>query len=189
MQDNSWLIVGLGNPGPEYAKSRHNIGFRCIDILADKLGVKIDRAKFEGLYGQTEYQGHKLYLLKPLTYMNLSGRSVLQLSSFFKIPPERIIVIFDDISLDPGRLRVRGNGSAGGHNGIKSIIAELGSQEFPRVKIRRRRQAPSGFRPGGLGTLHVFRQRGKGPGRLAGKRSQGGVDPDDPGCQRSGQQI
>ena len=135
MQDNSWLIVGLGNPGPEYAKSRHNIGFRCIDILADKLGVKIDRAKFEGLYGQTEYQGHKLYLLKPLTYMNLSGRSVLQLSSFFKIPPERIIVIFDDISLDPGRLRVRGNGSAGGHNGIKSIIAELGSQEFPRIKI------------------------------------------------------
>ena len=135
MQDNSWLIVGLGNPGPEYAKSRHNIGFRCIDILADKLGVKIDRAKVEGLYGQTEYQGHKLYLLKPLTYMNLSGRSVLQLSSFFKIPPERIIVIFDDISLDPGRLRVRGNGSAGGHNGIKSIIAELGSQEFPRVKI------------------------------------------------------
>lgn len=135
MQDNSWLIVGLGNPGPEYAKSRHNIGFRCIDILADKLGVKIDRAKFEGLYGQTEYHGHKLYLLKPLTYMNLSGRSVLQLSSFFKIPPERIIVIFDDISLDPGRLRIRGNGSAGGHNGIKSIIAELGSQEFPRVKI------------------------------------------------------
>lgn len=135
MQDNSWLIVGLGNPGPEYAKSRHNIGFRCIDILADKLGVKIDRTKFEGLYGQTEYQGHKLYLLKPLTYMNLSGRSVLQLSSFFKIPPERIIVIFDDISLDPGRLRIRGNGSAGGHNGIKSIIAELGSQEFPRIKI------------------------------------------------------
>ena len=135
MQDNSWLIVGLGNPGPEYAKTRHNIGFRCIDILADKLGVRIDRAKFEGLYGQTEYRGNKLYLLKPLTYMNLSGRSVLQLSSFFKIPPQRIIVLFDDISLEPGRLRVRGNGSAGGHNGIKSIIAELGSQEFPRVKI------------------------------------------------------
>ena len=77
MQDNSWLIVGLGNPGPEYAKSRHNIGFRCIDILADKLGVKIDRAKFEGLYGQTEYQGHKLYLLKPLTYMNLDRKSVV----------------------------------------------------------------------------------------------------------------
>ena len=135
MQDNSWLIVGLGNPGPEYAKSRHNIGFRCIDILADKLGVKIDRAKFEGLYGQTEYQGHKLYLLKPLTYMNLSGRSVLQLSAYYSIPPERIIVMFDDISLAPGRLRIRAEGSAGGHNGIKSIIAELGSQDFPRVKI------------------------------------------------------
>ena len=135
MQDNSWLIVGLGNPGPEYAKSRHNIGFRCIDILADKLGVKIDRAKFEGLYGQTEYQGHKLYLLKPLTYMNLSGRSVLQLSSFFKIPPERIIVIFDDISLDPGRLRVRGSGSAGGHNGMKNIILHSGSQDFVRVRV------------------------------------------------------
>ena len=124
MQENSWLIVGLGNPGPEYAKTRHNIGFRCIDILAGKLGVKIDRANFEGLYGQTEYKGNKLYLLKPLTYMNLSGRSVLQLSSFFKIPPQRIIVIFDNISLEPGRLRVRGNGSAGGHNGIKFSASE-----------------------------------------------------------------
>lgn len=135
MQDNSWLIVGLGNPGPEYAKTRHNVGFRCIDLLAEKLGVKIDKAKFQGLYGQTDYQGNQLYLLKPLTFMNLSGRSVLQLSSFFKIPPQRIIVLFDDISLEPGRLRVRPNGSAGGHNGIKSIIAELGSQDFPRVKI------------------------------------------------------
>lgn len=135
MQDNSWLIVGLGNPGPEYAKTRHNVGFRCIDLLAEKLGVKIDKAKFQGLYGQTDYQGTRLYLLKPLTFMNLSGRSVLQLSSFFKIPPQRIVVLFDDISLEPGRLRVRSNGSAGGHNGIKSIIAELGSQDFPRVKI------------------------------------------------------
>lgn len=135
MQENSWLIVGLGNPGPEYAKTRHNIGFRCIDLLAEKLGAKIDKAKFQGLYGQVDYKGNRLYLLKPLTYMNLSGVSVLQLSSFFKIPPQRIIVIFDDISLEPGRLRVRANGSAGGHNGIKSIIAQLGSQEFPRVKI------------------------------------------------------
>lgn len=135
MQDNSWLIVGLGNPGPEYAKTRHNIGFRCIDLLAEKLGVKIDKARFQGLYGQTVYKGNRLYLLKPLTFMNLSGRSVLQLSSFFKIPPQRIVVLFDDISLEPGRLRVRPDGSAGGHNGIKSIIAELGSQDFPRVKI------------------------------------------------------
>ena len=132
---NRWLIVGLGNPGPEYAKTRHNVGFRCLDLLAEKLGVRVDKAKFQGLYGQTDYHGNRLYLLKPLPYMNLSGRSVLQLSAFFQVPPQRIIVLFDDISLEPGRLRVRPNGSAGGHNGIKSIIAELGSQEFPRVKI------------------------------------------------------
>ena len=132
---NRWLIVGLGNPGPEYAKTRHNVGFRCLDLLAEKLGVRVDKAKFQGLYGQTDYHGNRLYLLKPLTYMNLSGRSVLQLSAFFQVPPQRIIVLFDDISLEPGRLRVRPNGSAGGHNGIKSIIAELGSQELPRVKL------------------------------------------------------
>lgn len=133
--ENTWLIVGLGNPGPEYAKTRHNIGFRCLDIVADKLGCAIDKGKFQGLYGVTSYHSNKIYLLKPLTYMNLSGRSVLQLSAYFQIPPERIIVLFDDISLEPGRMRVRGNGSAGGHNGIKSIIQELGSQDFPRVKI------------------------------------------------------
>ena len=133
--ENTWLIVGLGNPGPEYAKTRHNIGFRCLDIVADKLGCAIDKGKFQGLYGVTSYRGNKIYLLKPLTYMNLSGRSVLQLSAYFQIPPERIIVLFDDISLEPGRMRVRSNGSAGGHNGIKSIIQELGSQDFPRVKI------------------------------------------------------
>ena len=125
----------MGNPGKEYTKTRHNCGFRAIDILADKLGCKIDKGKFQGLYGQTTYCGKKLYLLKPLTYMNLSGRSVLQLSAYFNIPPQRIIVMFDDISLAPGRLRVRSDGSAGGHNGIKSIISELGSQDFPRVKI------------------------------------------------------
>ena len=132
---DSWLIVGLGNPGREYEKTRHNVGFRCIDIIADQLNVKIDRLKYQGLYCQTTYKGSKLFLLKPQTYMNLSGRSVLQLSAYFNIPPQRIIVLFDDISLEPGRLRVRANGSAGGHNGIKSIIQEVGSQEFPRVKI------------------------------------------------------
>jgi len=134
-KSENWLIVGLGNPGKEYTKTRHNCGFRAIDILADKLGCKIDKTKFQGLYGQTTYNGKKLFLLKPLTYMNLSGRSVLQLSAYFNIPPQRIIVMFDDISLEPGRLRVRADGSAGGHNGIKSIISELGSQDFPRVKI------------------------------------------------------
>ena len=131
----SWLIVGLGNPGREYEKTRHNAGFRAVDRLAEKLNCKIDKAKFQGLYGQTTYNWDKVYLLKPQTFMNLSGRAVVQLSAFFKIPPARIIVMFDDISLEPGRLRVRADGSAGGHNGIKSIIAELGSQAFPRVKI------------------------------------------------------
>ena len=131
----TWLIVGLGNPGREYEKTRHNAGFRALDILADKLGCKVDKAKFQGMYGQVTYKGRKLLLLKPLTYMNLSGRSILQLSAFFHVPPQNIIVLFDDISLEPGRLRIRKDGSAGGHNGIKSIIAELGSQDFPRVKI------------------------------------------------------
>ncbi len=131
----AWLLVGLGNPGKEYENSRHNCGFRALDTLAAKLGCSIDKGKFQGLYGQTTYGGNKLYLLKPLTYMNLSGRSVAQLAAYFHIPPQRIIVLFDDISLEPGRLRIRPNGSAGGHNGIKSIISELGSQDFPRVKI------------------------------------------------------
>ena len=134
-QSETWLIVGLGNPGSEYAGTRHNAGFRAIDLLAEKLDCKIDRAKFQGLYGQTTYEGRRLYLLKPQTYMNLSGKSVLQLSAYFHIPPQQIIIMFDDISLAPGRLRIRAEGSAGGHNGIKSIIAELGSQAFPRVKI------------------------------------------------------
>ena len=133
--NENWLIVGLGNPGKEYERTRHNAGFRALDVLADKLGCKIDKGKFQGLYGQTVYNGKKLFLLKPMTYMNQSGRSVLQLSAYFNIPPQRIIVLFDDISLPPGRLRIRADGSAGGHNGIKSIIAEVGSQAFPRVKI------------------------------------------------------
>lgn len=131
----NWLIVGLGNPGKEYERTRHNTGWRALDALAEDLCCKVDKAKFQGLYGQTVYNGHKVFLLKPMTYMNLSGRSVLQISAYYNVPPERIIVMFDDISLEPGRLRIRGNGSAGGHNGIKSIIAELGSQDFPRIKI------------------------------------------------------
>ena len=127
--------MGLGNPGREYERSRHNCGFRALDILAEDLGCKVDKLKFQGLYCQTSYGGKKVFLLKPQTYMNLSGRSVLQLSAYFNIPPQRIIVLLDDISLPPGRLRIRGDGSAGGHNGIKSIIQEVGSQDFPRVKI------------------------------------------------------
>ena len=137
-----WLIVGLGNPGAKYEHTRHNCGFRAIDILAKDLGCKIDKGKFQGLYGQVNYNGKKLFLLKPQTYMNASGNSVLQLSAYFSIPPQNIIVLFDDISLPPGRLRVRGDGSAGGHNGIKSIISQLGSQDFPRVKIGVGAKAP-----------------------------------------------
>ena len=134
-QRETWLIAGLGNPGAEYEKSRHNCGFRALDCLAKDLGCKVDKLKFQGLYGQADYRGRRLLLLKPQTYMNLSGRAVLAMSAYYQVPPERIIVLFDDISLEPGRLRVRAEGSAGGHNGIKSIIAELGSQNFPRVKI------------------------------------------------------
>lgn len=130
-----WLIVGLGNPGENYARTRHNIGFRAIDRLAEQLGTKIDRAKFRGLYGQANYQGLKLILLKPQTFMNNSGLSVMDAARFYKLPAERVVVLFDDISLDVGRLRVRADGSAGGHNGIKSIIGGLNSQSFPRVKI------------------------------------------------------
>ena len=119
-QQELWLVVGLGNPGKEYEKTRHNVGFRALDILAEKLGCKVDKLKFQGLYTQVSYGDKKLLLLKPQTFMNLSGRSVLQLSAFYKVPPQRIIVLFDDISLEPGRLRIRADGSAGGHNGIKS---------------------------------------------------------------------
>ncbi len=134
-KNDAWLIIGLGNPGKEYAKTRHNCGWMAIDLIAQALNCKIDKAKFQGLYGQATYKGTKLYLLKPQTYMNNSGLSVLQMSAYYHIPPQRIVVLFDDISLEPGRLRIRGDGSAGGHNGIKSIIAQLGSEAFPRVKI------------------------------------------------------
>lgn len=130
-----WLLVGLGNPEAVYARNRHNIGFRTIDALAQKLNIKVDRAKFRGLYGQGSYEGQKVVLLKPMTFMNNSGLSVMDAAHFYKLPPERIVVLFDDISLDVGRLRLRADGSAGGHNGLKSIIGCLNSQSFPRVKI------------------------------------------------------
>lgn len=130
-----WLVVGLGNPDANYARTRHNIGFRVVDQLACRLGVKLDRAKFRGLTAQATLDGQKLVLLKPQTFMNLSGLSVMDAVRFYKLPPERVLVIFDDISLPVGRLRVRADGSAGGHNGIKSVIGCLNSQSFPRVKV------------------------------------------------------
>lgn len=130
-----WMIVGLGNPGGEYAHTRHNVGFRTAERLAKDCAVKIDRAKFRALSRQTELAGQKVLLVQPQTYMNASGEAVWLLSQYYKIPPDRILVISDDISLPIGRIRVRGEGSAGGHNGLKSIIEHLGSQSFPRVKI------------------------------------------------------
>ena len=132
---SEFLVVGLGNPGSKYWNTRHNVGYAALDALAERLHARVDRVKFQALMGPADLDGQKLILLKPTTYMNLSGQAVQAAARFYKIPPERILVLFDDISLDPGRLRVRKNGSAGGHNGIKSIISCLGSQEFPRVKI------------------------------------------------------
>ena len=130
-----WLIVGLGNPGRQYDRTRHNAGFRAMEALARRLGCPLDRVKFQGRMGQCAHGGQKLVLLLPQTFMNLSGNAVAEAVRFYRLPPERVLVLCDDISLEPGRLRVRGSGSAGGHNGLKSIIARLGSQDFPRVKI------------------------------------------------------
>ena len=130
-----YLVVGLGNPGSKYWNTRHNVGFAALDALANDLGTKVDRVKFQGLIGQASLGGLKLVLLKPTTYMNLSGQAVQAAARFYKVPPAHIIVLSDDISLNPGRLRVRKSGSAGGHNGLKSIIASTGSQDFPRIKI------------------------------------------------------
>ena len=130
-----YLIAGLGNPTREYEKTRHNVGFDTIDVLADRINTDVAERKFKGLYGKGMLGGEKVILLKPQTFMNLSGESVRAAVDFYKIPPDHIIVIYDDISLDVGHLRIRTKGSAGGHNGIKNIIAHLGTQEFPRIKI------------------------------------------------------
>lgn len=130
-----FLIVGLGNPGREYSHTRHNVGFDVIDLIAEKYNIKINRIKFKGSIGEGSINGEKVILLKPSTYMNLSGESVIEASSFYKIPKENIIVVYDDISLELGRMRIRSEGSAGGHNGIKNIILHLSSDIFPRVKV------------------------------------------------------
>ncbi|MCD8391462.1 MAG: aminoacyl-tRNA hydrolase [Firmicutes bacterium] len=130
-----YLIAGLGNPGKQYEMTRHNIGFHTIDYIAEQAGINIKKLKFKGLYGEGRIAGEKVYLIKPQTYMNLSGECVGEFAAFYKIPPENIIVINDDISLETGRIRVRAKGSAGGHNGLKSIIAHLGSDAFLRVKM------------------------------------------------------
>ena len=129
-----FLIVGLGNPGRQYEGTRQNAGFAALDAAAESWGVRVVRAKFSALTGSGEIGGHRALLLKPQTFMNNSGAAVGAAAAFYKVPPERVIVIFDDVSLAPGRLRVRGSGSAGGHNGVKSVISAIG-EGFPRVKI------------------------------------------------------
>lgn len=129
------LIAGLGNPGKEYENTRHNAGFLVLDMLAQKLGADLSERKHRALCGKAVIGGQKVILLKPQTYMNSSGESIRAAADYYKVPPEDILVVYDDISLAPGQLRIRAKGSAGGHNGIKSIIAHLGTQEFPRVKV------------------------------------------------------
>ena len=130
-----WLIVGLGNPGDQYENTRHNVGFRALDELAETANVPVQKLKHKALTNTCTIAGVKVLLMKPVTYMNLSGEAVSDAARFYKIPPEHVIVLCDDVSLPVGKLRIRKNGSAGGHNGLKSIIQHLGTDQFPRVKI------------------------------------------------------
>ena len=131
----SWIVVGLGNPGEEYRNNRHNAGFLTIDALAESLGLHIDRLKFHALTAEATIGSTRVLLLKPMTYMNESGLAVSEAASFYKIPADHILVISDDISLAPGKLRLRKKGSAGGQNGLKNIINRLGTEDFPRLKM------------------------------------------------------
>jgi PTH1 family peptidyl-tRNA hydrolase len=130
-----FLIVGLGNPGKEYEETRHNIGFKVVDNIAKEYNIEINRQKFKGTYGEGFIESEKVMLLKPTTFMNLSGESVRAVVDFYNLDNDKILVIYDDISLEVGTLRIREKGSAGGHNGIKSIIAHLGSDVFSRIKV------------------------------------------------------
>ena len=129
------IIAGLGNPGAQYEKTRHNAGFLAIDSIASSLGVRIDRAKFHALVSEANIGGARVLLMKPQTFMNNSGQAIAEAATFYKIPAENVIILHDEISFDPGLFRIRRKGSAGGHNGLKSIIACLGSDQFPRIKI------------------------------------------------------
>ncbi|MEG1658349.1 MAG: aminoacyl-tRNA hydrolase [Oscillibacter sp.] len=130
-----WLIVGLGNPGQKYANTRHNMGFLTVDLLAERQSVKLNKVKFHAAYNIFSFGGARCLVMKPQTYMNLSGEAVREAAQFYKIPADHVLVIHDDVDLAVGRLRLRPSGSAGGHNGLKNIIAQLSTQEFPRIKI------------------------------------------------------
>ena len=135
MSNVDYILVGLGNPGKEYEKTRHNIGFMALDFVSRKLGIDFNTQKFKSSYGVGSFGGKKIILLKPQTFMNLSGQAVVLLMSFYKVPPENVILIYDDISLPVGKIRIRKQGSHGGHNGVKSIVSLCGSNNFPRIKI------------------------------------------------------
>ena len=130
-----WLLVGLGNPGTQYENTRHNVGFLVADELAERQNAPIQRLKFKALTNLLTISGEKVLVMKPVTYMNLSGEAVRQAVDFYKIPPERVLVVSDDTALAVGRLRIRKGGSAGGHNGLKNIIQHLGTDQFPRIKV------------------------------------------------------
>lgn len=130
-----WLVVGLGNPGPKYEWTRHNMGFLVVDELAERESIPVQKLKYKALTNTALIGGQSVLLMKPVTYMNLSGEAVGQAARFYKIPPERVLVISDDVALPQGKLRVRRSGSAGGHNGLKNIIAHLGTDQFPRIKV------------------------------------------------------
>ena len=129
------IIAGLGNVGPEYVKTRHNIGFMAIDYIAEKIGIRIDRLKFHAYVGEGNLGGKRVLFMKPTTLMNRSGIAIAEAAAFYKIPAENILILCDEISFEPGLFRIRRKGSAGGHNGLKSIISSLGSENFPRIKI------------------------------------------------------
>lgn len=129
------LIVGLGNPGKEYEETRHNVGFKVIDELAERFSIDLNEAKFKGLFGKGMIRGEKVILLKPMTYMNLSGQAVAPLMNYYKITPDQLLVCYDELDLPVGKIRLRYKGSAGGHNGLKSVIQMIGTQEFNRIRI------------------------------------------------------
>lgn len=129
------VIIGLGNPGKDYKKTRHNVGFMTIEKLAKELKIDVAKSKFNAVYGETNYKGEKVIIMKPMTYMNSSGVAVRDLVNFFKIDPEDIIVIYDDVDIEFGDIRVRKQGSAGSHNGMKSIIYQIRNDQFPRIRI------------------------------------------------------
>lgn len=130
-----WLIAGLGNPGPKYERTWHNAGFMCLNVLSQKYGISVNKIKFKGLYGQGILSGQKVILLKPTTFMNNSGESIAEAASFFKIPPSKTILIYDDIDIECGNIRIRPGGSGGTHNGMRSVITHMNTTGFPRIRI------------------------------------------------------